>query len=194
MSADPIDDLCAMLWKHARSHSTGLARDAADALQRLRSDLTMARDLRGMADATIEKLLAERDVLRGRAKALEAEREQWQQICIDDARDRDKLIAERDVYMSDVDSLRDVLTFGAEHGTAWHEAVRALATERDVLAAIVRAAIPALEIGADAAHEVAERFHLEMKGYREHEHNARDADVATVRRALEMSRAQWEGK
>jgi hypothetical protein len=51
----------------------------------------------------------------------------------------------------------------------------------------------ALEIGRDAAHEVAQRFHEEMKGYREAEHKQVDADVATIEAAIaSLSPAQQE--
>jgi len=44
----------------------------------------------------------------------------------------------------------------------------------------------ALEIGRDAAHEVAQRFHEEMKGYREAEHKQVDKDVADINEAIAM--------
>ncbi len=45
----------------------------------------------------------------------------------------------------------------------------------------------ALEIGRDAAHEVAQRFHEEMKGYREAEHKQVDKDVADIEEAIALA-------
>lgn len=46
--------------------------------------------------------------------------------------------------------------------------------------------IEVLEVGRDAAHEVAQRFHEEMKGYREAEHKQVDKDVADLNEAIAM--------
>lgn len=46
--------------------------------------------------------------------------------------------------------------------------------------------IEILEVGRDAAHEVAQRFHEEMKGYREAEHKQVDKDVADLNEAIAM--------
>lgn len=42
----------------------------------------------------------------------------------------------------------------------------------------------ALEIGRDAAYEVAQRYHQEMAGYRPQAHKQKDADVAKIETAL----------
>jgi hypothetical protein len=68
-----------------------------------------------------------------------------------------------------------------------------LEADRDHWKAKAEAVKEALEIGRDAAHEVAERCHQEFAGYKEHRHKAVDADVATIDAAIALlSPAQQE--
>lgn len=48
----------------------------------------------------------------------------------------------------------------------------------------------ALEIGRACAAEVAQRLHTELAGYRQHKHDAADADVATIAAAIAAIDAQ----
>lgn len=48
-----------------------------------------------------------------------------------------------------------------------------------------KAALEALHIGASAAESIAEQYHEAMKGYRQARHDALDADVRTIRTAIE---------
>jgi len=70
--------------------------------------------------------------------------------------------------------------------------------ERDALAARQTPDLEklkeALEIGRDAAQEVANRCHQEFAGYKEHRHKAVDDDVATIEAALAMFSAQPTAK
>lgn len=50
--------------------------------------------------------------------------------------------------------------------------------------------LDALETGRDAAHEVAQRFHEEMKGYREAEHKQVDEDVSVIEEAINIVKAE----
>jgi hypothetical protein len=50
----------------------------------------------------------------------------------------------------------------------------------------IRRIIDALETGRYAAHEVAQRFHEEMKGYRHAEHMQVDADVAEIQECIAL--------
>lgn len=49
--------------------------------------------------------------------------------------------------------------------------------------------LEALEIGHDAAWQVAVEYHAAMKGYRQAEHDAKDADVAKIADAIAALRA-----
>jgi len=50
--------------------------------------------------------------------------------------------------------------------------------------------IEALEIGRDAAAEVAARYHDAMAGYRKHVHDKMDDDVARLDAALDIMRRE----
>ena len=64
--------------------------------------------------------------------------------------------------------------------------------EREALKASV---LPALQIGLMAAHEVAENYHAEMRGYRPEVHRRVDDEERQVREALKlvMGRPEIEG-
>ena len=50
--------------------------------------------------------------------------------------------------------------------------------------ALLRQALEALEVGRDYAFETAERFHIEMRGYKQQRHDAMDADVKQIDSAI----------
>lgn len=74
----------------------------------------------------------------------------------------------------------------AEHEDEW-TALITLQSHRKAVAkkdAALKALVDAAEIGRDAAQEVATRYHAEMAGYRQNEHDAKDADVANIEAAI----------
>jgi hypothetical protein len=50
--------------------------------------------------------------------------------------------------------------------------------------ALLRQALEALEIGREYAHQCAEQFHVEMRGYRQQRHQVMDADVKELDNAI----------
>ncbi len=54
---------------------------------------------------------------------------------------------------------------------------------------VMQQALEALEKGREAAQEVADRFHAEMAGYKQRRHDALDADVQSIDRAITALRA-----
>lgn len=71
---------------------------------------------------------------------------------------------------------------------AWQARSRSPAPEAPALPAEVREALKvareALEVGLAYTYECAERFHIEMRGYKQKRHDAMDAEVAQIRAAL----------
>ncbi len=61
--------------------------------------------------------------------------------------------------------------------------------ERAMSRELLQQALDALEIGREAAQEVADRFHAEMAGYKQRRHDALDADVQNIDRAIDALRA-----
>jgi len=95
----------------------------------------------------------------------------------------------RDMHETDV-ALMSTLSERIQQVEAERDHFKAIAERQ---AADTEKLKDALEIGRDAAYEVAQRFHEEMKGYREAEHKQVDADVATIEAAISLlSPAQQE--
>jgi hypothetical protein len=60
--------------------------------------------------------------------------------------------------------------------------------------ALLRQALEALEIGHEYAHECAETYHIEMRGYRQKRHDAMDAEVKQLAEAIAALKERLKGK
>lgn len=77
-----------------------------------------------------------------------------------------------------------------DHRDGWNACYRAAIAEREADRALMREALEALELGRDALHELAARYHDEMRFHYPDVHASMDSDVVRADAAISKLRAR----